>query len=102
MGAGRESLCLWPAAGGCELFVVPPERDGHGSEEEEAEEEGGPAAAANSVPPWVPPRHRPVYKTELCTYFPLGECRYGERCLFAHGDAELRVPHTGGSLPRDG
>jgi len=32
------------------------------------------------------------YKTEFCkTYRQQGRCRYGEKCLFAHGLAELRV-----------
>ena len=31
------------------------------------------------------------YKTELCTTFvDNGKCKYGKRCLFAHGEAELR------------
>lgn len=32
------------------------------------------------------------YKTEFCkTYRQQGKCRYGEKCLFAHGLSELRV-----------
>jgi len=32
------------------------------------------------------------YKTELCrAYEERGQCRYGERCQFAHGMAELRA-----------
>ncbi|RWS27778.1 hypothetical protein B4U80_10329 [Leptotrombidium deliense] len=31
------------------------------------------------------------YKTEICRQFEeLGQCEYGERCLFAHGSYELR------------
>ena len=31
------------------------------------------------------------YKTELCSNFvDKGICKYGKRCLFAHGEAELR------------
>ena len=31
------------------------------------------------------------YKTELCTKWDeLGECRFGSRCIFAHGEHELR------------
>ncbi|KAJ2818936.1 hypothetical protein IWW50_005638, partial [Coemansia erecta] len=34
----------------------------------------------------------PLYKTRLCQRFSeLGECPYGEKCQFAHGEAELRV-----------
>ncbi|KAJ2651573.1 hypothetical protein IW137_000603 [Coemansia sp. RSA 1287] len=34
----------------------------------------------------------PLYKTRLCQRFgELGECPYGEKCQFAHGDNELRV-----------
>ncbi|RKP13528.1 hypothetical protein BJ684DRAFT_4774, partial [Piptocephalis cylindrospora] len=30
------------------------------------------------------------YKTELCkSYSETGQCRYGERCQFAHGQEEL-------------
>ncbi|ORY03534.1 hypothetical protein K493DRAFT_172212, partial [Basidiobolus meristosporus CBS 931.73] len=32
------------------------------------------------------------YKTEMCRSFEeTGSCRYGEKCQFAHGAAELRV-----------
>ncbi|KAJ2657604.1 hypothetical protein IW148_005084 [Coemansia sp. RSA 1199] len=34
----------------------------------------------------------PLYKTRLCQRFgELGECPYGEKCQFAHGEVELRV-----------
>jgi len=31
-----------------------------------------------------------LYKTELCRSWQFGTCRYAERCLFAHGEHELR------------
>ncbi|KAI8145639.1 hypothetical protein BJV82DRAFT_491206, partial [Fennellomyces sp. T-0311] len=32
------------------------------------------------------------YKTEYCrNWTELGQCRYGKKCRYAHGDAELRV-----------
>ncbi|KAJ2161072.1 hypothetical protein GGF46_001743 [Coemansia sp. RSA 552] len=35
----------------------------------------------------------PLYKTKMCQRFSeLGECPYGEKCQFAHGDDELRDP----------
>lgn len=39
--------------------------------------------------------HPSRYKTELCRqYEELGICEYGDRCLFAHGDFELKpLPH---------
>lgn len=42
-------------------------------------------------------------KTKICIYWlqPAG-CPYGDKCLFAHGDVELREDHTGttpGSSP---
>jgi len=30
-----------------------------------------------------------VKKTKLCQNFPLGQCQYGDKCSFAHGDHEL-------------
>ena len=31
------------------------------------------------------------YKTELCSnYVDNGICKYGKRCLFAHGEGDLR------------
>tara|TARA_B100000780_G_C20832673_1_gene330886 strand:- start:81 stop:398 length:318 start_codon:yes stop_codon:yes gene_type:complete len=30
-------------------------------------------------------------KTQLCSNFSTGGCRFGDRCSFAHGTAELRV-----------
>eukprot|EP00759_Apiculatamorpha_spiralis_P053405 PhF_6_TR6187/c2_g2_i1/m.9281 len=38
----------------------------------------------NAGLPW-----RPVYKTKMCRGFLSGSCRYGERCMFAHGDKDL-------------
>lgn len=32
----------------------------------------------------------PLYKTALCTNWANGECKYGKKCNFAHGQAELR------------
>lgn len=31
-----------------------------------------------------------LYKTELCRSWQFGTCRYADRCLFAHGEHELR------------
>ncbi|XP_061092349.1 cysteine three histidine 1 [Conger conger] len=49
-------------------------------------------------PPSTPPLQSPWmcyarYKTELCSrYTELGSCKYAERCQFAHGLRDLRVP----------
>eukprot|EP00759_Apiculatamorpha_spiralis_P053403 PhF_6_TR6187/c2_g1_i2/m.9283 len=46
-----------------------------------------------STLPW-----RPVYKTKMCRGFLSGSCRYGEKCMFAHGESELvMLPETGQS-----
>ncbi|KAM6428449.1 mRNA decay activator protein ZFP36 [Liasis olivaceus] len=49
-------------------------------------------------PPGFPPLKQPVpapssrYKTELCrTFSESGKCKYGVKCQFAHGSAELRT-----------
>jgi hypothetical protein len=42
------------------------------------------------------PSH-PLYKTRLCTH--IGPCPRGDRCPFAHGPSELRVPRTALSAP---
>lgn len=42
------------------------------------------------------PSH-PLYKTRLCTH--IGPCPRGDRCPFAHGPSELRVPRTALSVP---
>jgi len=31
-----------------------------------------------------------LYKTELCRSWQFGQCKYAERCLFAHGEIELK------------
>jgi len=39
------------------------------------------------------PKQKHLYKTVLCKQFmDTGECKFGERCHFAHGDVELRPP----------
>ncbi|MBI28480.1 MAG: hypothetical protein CMI95_01135 [Pelagibacteraceae bacterium] len=36
-------------------------------------------------------KDNPRYKTQLCSHWiNTGECRYGSRCVFAHGETELR------------
>lgn len=35
------------------------------------------------------PEDNPRYKTELCSFFLAGHCRYGNSCTFAHGEREL-------------
>eukprot|EP00168_Porphyra_purpurea_P009043 TRINITY_DN2190_c0_g1_i8.p1 TRINITY_DN2190_c0_g1~~TRINITY_DN2190_c0_g1_i8.p1 ORF type:complete len:569 (-),score=131.81 TRINITY_DN2190_c0_g1_i8:4-1710(-) len=59
---------------------------------------GGDCAAAVGVvgggPGRVPhsPVHNDLYKTEMCAkYADSLFCRYGSKCQFAHGEAELRV-----------
>lgn len=32
----------------------------------------------------------PAYRTKLCAHWHAGKCQYGDRCIFAHGVAELR------------
>jgi len=86
-------------AGTCELFDAAPALA-------DEPEEGPPRPAADQqeqaggLPGWVPRHVRPVYKTQLCMYYPAGECQRGAMCWFAHGRRELRAPHFGGSLPR--
>lgn len=51
----------------------------------------GPDVAAMVVPKQVAPAAPTRYKTELCRpYEENGTCRYGNKCQFAHGKAELR------------
>ncbi|KAJ1956742.1 hypothetical protein GGI12_005227, partial [Dipsacomyces acuminosporus] len=43
----------------------------------------------------------PLYKTRLCQrYSEQGECPYGEKCQFAHGEGELRAAPEQPSQPR--
>lgn len=38
-------------------------------------------------------RQQELFKTELCNYWINGQkCRFGKRCIFAHGQHELRMP----------
>ena len=30
------------------------------------------------------------FKTEKCRFFEMGNCRYGDKCAFAHGDVEIQ------------
>jgi len=52
---------------------------------------GYPYQQACVTPPRIPAGHTGKYKTELCRQFTIyGNCKYGEKCQFAHGDFELR------------
>ena len=44
------------------------------------------------------------YKTQLCKNFNDGDCKYGAKCAFAHGEADLKKPsgNPGSSGPRPG
>ncbi len=33
----------------------------------------------------------PAYRTKLCTRWAQGACQYGDRCMFAHGEEQLRA-----------
>ena len=33
---------------------------------------------------------RTKYKTEKCKFYELGNCRYGDKCAFAHGESEVK------------
>ena len=53
---------------------------------------GAPPEALCGEPP-QPKHHHPPhkYKTNLCTHFGAsGKCRYGSKCVFAHGVGEKR------------
>lgn len=44
--------------------------------------------------------NNPKYKTRLCRHFlRTGNCLRGETCQFAHGEADLRKPASGGPAP---
>ena len=52
---------------------------------------GYPYQQACVTPQRIPAGHTGKYKTELCRQFTIyGNCKYGEKCQFAHGDLELR------------
>lgn len=34
--------------------------------------------------------HPPQFKTRVCVHFNRGHCSFGDRCMFAHGEQELR------------
>ena len=38
----------------------------------------------------VPKKEQPRFKTILCKNFEKGNCKFGDKCLFAHGSEELR------------
>ena len=38
------------------------------------------------------PINNPNYKTAICTNFIYGKCKYGDRCVFAHGENDLHIP----------
>jgi len=49
--------------------------------------------ANNKKRPTSKERQEELYKTELCNYWINGQkCRFGKRCIFAHGQHELRMP----------
>lgn len=49
--------------------------------------------ASNKKRPTSKERQEELYKTELCNYWINGQkCRFGKRCIFAHGQHELRMP----------
>jgi hypothetical protein len=55
---------------------------------------GQQAPPFNGQQPAVPSAHsmqgKAKEKTQLCSNFSTGGCRFGDRCSFAHGAAELR------------
>ncbi|KAL2464782.1 Zinc finger CCCH domain-containing protein 52 [Forsythia ovata] len=55
---------------------------------------GGPAKPPGgpAKPSGGPATPRSNYKTKICENFSKGSCTFGDRCHFAHGEAELRQP----------
>ncbi len=39
----------------------------------------------------MPKPEDPLYQTVWCMNFVNGQCKYGKRCTFAHGESELRA-----------
>jgi len=85
-------LCKnWEAEGRCEWGEQC--RWAHGPEELSGQKRGGPSRPAGPPQAW-----NAQYKTIPCSKWTEGggECDYGERCMFAHGPAELRVAGAAG------
>ncbi|KAJ2467090.1 hypothetical protein GGI02_004155, partial [Coemansia sp. RSA 2322] len=56
---------------------------------------GGGIRDGTGAPQQRRPQDNPLYKTRLCEKFELdGECPYNQKCVFAHGAAELRARET--------
>jgi len=44
---------------------------------------------------------RRMLKTQLCQYFKNGNCAYGDKCGYAHGDSELRQKPKANEIPEE-
>ncbi|KAL8144618.1 hypothetical protein AgCh_002981 [Apium graveolens] len=51
-----------------------------------------PAKSSSGIHPSPAPRAASNFKTKLCENLAKGSCTFGERCHFAHGEADLRKP----------
>jgi len=74
---------------------ITPERSLSGSQERRYAQKSYRAYNADSSKkrPTSKERQEELYKTELCNYWINGQkCRFGKRCIFAHGQHELRRP----------
>ncbi|GAA5861116.1 hypothetical protein JCM3774_002195 [Rhodotorula dairenensis] len=71
-----------------DLRLRVPAENGAGVNEETASP--GAESAASTSPANLPPAE--VARNIPCRFFPLGQCKYGEHCIFSHG-----IPGTAGS-----
>jgi len=74
---------------GCQVVYPSPERAASQHRNSCSHSEGG----SPKKRPTSKERQDELYKTELCSYWINGQkCRFGKRCIFAHGQHELRMP----------
>ena len=85
--AYRTQICTRWMEGSCQYG----DRCNFAHGEDQLRQFGGPGGGSRFGGDIKSRSNDPAYRTKLCTRWAQGSCQYGDRCMFAHGEEQMRA-----------